>query len=1460
MARNIYLGGTVQKTLKTFLIIFSIFIISLYLFLITPPGSSLLKQIIQSQLSRLTGSPVTIDRFRTNLFSFIMFKDVAFGEKSNQKQPLLSFESLTIQYDLWSLFNKKIILKNVQIDNPRIVIERDVSGQYNFPENLFTSPEDSLTKPSESKNGYKIQFGSLKIMNMNFNFLDRKDSVTIHLNYIDLIVDSKVLGESYIGKLDIEGSTIGWRNLIQQLHQFDLKFDFVDNKFNLQDLNFRTDALTLKIYGSYNLNDKSIYSGKIRASIDLDFLNDFEFSEFKNYYEGILSIQCDVEGNIMLPDGNIILKLDRGVIGDIPIDNFNANLMLKNQEIQLTAFSLETLNGLVQAEGILKPQKDTLQYQFDLSLQKFQLSELLRELYHEQSNHLQGILESNFKIIGKGNDWEQFMVFGKINLSHLSMLSRSFDDIQANFSFTKGKFDFNFMQNVSQINLTGVIDSDSTIMGRFEGNLSRVESIARLANLQGLKGKLKFTGELNGKIESPSVHINFHFWGGSFQGLPLTNIQGGISFDNNKLILSNLIANGSTSDLQPVAHYLSIDSLSGNLSYHISANGNLDELRATAEINWDKAKINNYNFDNLNLNLQTSGQDIFIDKLKINNQNAFISTSGHIDLHDGLFVDLNSNFFKFDSTDKMTSNQGLLKITGNLYEDIVDARIRGEDIIISPLAQFMAISEKVNGTLNFDSHIYGNPNQPDFNLTWNLINPIYNSKSLDSLVGDLKYANNALIISEITASNQDGKFSLSGEFPIDLYEVNHLSSISALIEIGAENFDLNILEPFLPDSISIHGMLSAQLQFQGNLQQSQLEGELKIDNARLTTPYFSSIDSLYLSSLFFGQQFRLEKVVGKINRFNFDFNGEGRYDNIDIFNASFVGNVSKIGQIQIQGNSQANRAISGQLRLEDLNLNNLSRIVPINIQVRGLVDVAIDVTGTQSSPFIAMNITSDQIGIEKALLDSLKVNAFYDRDIINIDESGFKIDDGKITFKGNVPLNYFQRDSSTILINDINLESYANDLDIDWLRPFLPGIVNLQGKVNYNLKIAGTLDKPDMNGVFNLTNGVVKVKDINPEVNDINVAINFNKDQVKIDSFLGKLETGSFILQGQTKLDNRNFSNTDFTLTLDKIKLTSPKIFSLGVEKGDLALSQENDRFNLTGKIRLKEAKYIQDYKPRISQFLTQIPNRSQADKNESLNKLTLDIIIQGQENIWVENNLAKLQMSSNLNLFGTLAQPNISGRIVVTKGYVLYLDRKFKITNGVIDFSDPHRINPYIDITAVCTVTDYQSAREKKYTVTLKLSGLLEKPDFLLVSDPQLDKANIIAVLTVGRTRESMFHQSESTPGSSFQQIMLDRFKEITSQRIAGMTEQKLSRTLALENISIEGNLFKLDRSWGPRVTATKQLSDRIKITYSTVVGHANEQQIKLGYQLFKNLSVIGSSGQRGESGLDLKFHFKFY
>ena len=81
----------------------------------------------------------------------------------------------------------------------------------------------------------------------------------------------------------------------------------------------------------------------------------------------------------------------------------------------------------------------------------------------------------------------------------------------------------------------------------------------------------------------------------------------------------------------------------------------------------------------------------------------------------------------------------------------------------------------------------------------------------------------------------------------------------------------------------------------------------------------------------------------------------------------------------------------------------------------------------------------------------------------------------------------------------------------------------------------------------------------------------------------------------------------------------------------------------------------------------------------------------------------------------------------------------------------------------------------------------------------------------------------------------------------------------LGLEDISVEGNLFDIGESSGPQLIASEQISDRVGITYTTAVGHLNEQSVRLDYRLNKYFSVEGQTDQRGRSGLDLKYRVRF-
>ena len=81
----------------------------------------------------------------------------------------------------------------------------------------------------------------------------------------------------------------------------------------------------------------------------------------------------------------------------------------------------------------------------------------------------------------------------------------------------------------------------------------------------------------------------------------------------------------------------------------------------------------------------------------------------------------------------------------------------------------------------------------------------------------------------------------------------------------------------------------------------------------------------------------------------------------------------------------------------------------------------------------------------------------------------------------------------------------------------------------------------------------------------------------------------------------------------------------------------------------------------------------------------------------------------------------------------------------------------------------------------------------------------------------------------------------------------------MGLDEFTIEGNLFSFDRSWGPQLLASKKISSRMEITYTTTVGHSNENRFRLDYWLSKHFSLEGETDQQGRAGMNLKYRLRY-
>ena len=121
-------------------------------------------------------------------------------------------------------------------------------------------------------------------------------------------------------------------------------------------------------------------------------------------------------------------------------------------------------------------------------------------------------------------------------------------------------------------------------------------------------------------------------------------------------------------------------------------------------------------------------------------------------------------------------------------------------------------------------------------------------------------------------------------------------------------------------------------------------------------------------------------------------------------------------------------------------------------------------------------------------------------------------------------------------------------------------------------------------------------------------------------------------------------------------------------------------------------------------------------------------------------------------------------------------------------------------------------------------------------------------------------FGAAASDTTISLQGILLNRAEVLTSLQISGYVGRQLESALGLESFSIEGNLFQSGQLLsGTHLTATKKISDKVEVSYTTSLGRMNEQGIRVVYDLTKRISLQGETVQQGKSSLDILYKKRF-
>jgi translocation and assembly module TamB len=412
---------------------------------------------------------------------------------------------------------------------------------------------------------------------------------------------------------------------------------------------------------------------------------------------------------------------------------------------------------------------------------------------------------------------------------------------------------------------------------------------------------------------------------------------------------------------------------------------------------------------------------------------------------------------------------------------------------------------------------------------------------------------------------------------------------------------------------------------------------------------------------------------------------------------------------------------------------------------------------------------------------------------------------------------------------------------------FVESLADGTGDLLVSARIGGTHPQPDIQAEIALNRVGFTVPLLLQKLHNLHGRIQVNPHAITIDRIEGQLDTGRFDLVGKIDLEAFQPSKVLMNLDAHALPLQVPDTLDV-VLNTKLRIHGTRKKSMIQGEAVILEGTYYKDVNLSLLEAVGQKKREETPLPREIiqpfLKNMSLDISIKRRNPFLVDNNLARLEISPDLRLTGKLNNPIVSGRAEIDSGTIFYRKKRFVVNKGVVDFLNPYKIEPALDIES--------EVRIRAWTVFLEISGTPDRLTFRLTSDPPEEEGDILSLLLFGRTTHELIEGEGGTSRSTAQMVA-----ELVSMTFG----EDIKKATGLDILEIEtqepGDEEASDRL---KVTIGKELSKRITVKYAVESKAAEMVQSAIAeYKLLENILLSGFQDSKGIFGGELQFRLEF-
>jgi translocation and assembly module TamB len=394
------------------------------------------------------------------------------------------------------------------------------------------------------------------------------------------------------------------------------------------------------------------------------------------------------------------------------------------------------------------------------------------------------------------------------------------------------------------------------------------------------------------------------------------------------------------------------------------------------------------------------------------------------------------------------------------------------------------------------------------------------------------------------------------------------------------------------------------------------------------------------------------------------------------------------------------------------------------------------------------------------------------------------------------------------------------------------------GTSTFQVEAHGPLAKPVLQGRVDFANGALSLGDMPNGLSQIHGTLLFNQNRLDVKSLTAMSGGGQLSVGGSMSYQNGLYAN--LTATGKGIRIRYPQGLS---SLADAQLRLEGSRNNLLLSGDVMITRFTVSPEMDFAALAAQANSvKTPPPPSAPSNHVRLDVHIASSPQLNFQNAFAKLAGDVDLRVRGTLATPALLGRISVTEGTATIAGTRYDLQRGEINFTNPVRIEPLINLNATAHVEDYD--------ITLGLHGTTDKLAVSYRSDPPLPEADVVALLALGRT--------ESQQRIYTQQQVKALSNPTTDALLGGAlnatVSSRVQKLFGASSVKVDPNYLGALGNSTSRIIVEEQLGRNLTLTYATNVNTTGQQLIQAEVAINRHVSLLMARDESGVFSMVLK------